>query len=46
MNTGTNQRDTNIHPTMLQKYSSSNKFRSLISDQQEIKDFMDWFTKK
>lgn len=29
---------------MMQKYG--NKFRNLISDSQEIKDFMEWFNNK
>ncbi len=43
-NMGTNHRNFVTHPTMLQKYG--NKFRNLISDQQEIRDFLDWFRKK
>lgn len=41
---GANHRNYNAHPSLTQKYGS--KFRTLISDKQEIKDFMDWFRTK
>ena len=41
---GANQRNYNIHPSITQKYGS--KFKNLISDKQEIKDFMEWFNSK
>jgi hypothetical protein len=41
---GANHRNYDCHPSTLQK--SSHKFRDLVSDHQEIRDFMVWFTKK
>lgn len=41
---GANFRDYGIHPSKMQKYA--NQFRTMISDQQEIKDFAIWLTKK
>lgn len=43
-NTGTSLRDYVVHPTMMQKYGS--RFKNMVSDGQEMRDFMDWFTKK
>ena len=41
---GVNKRNYDLYPSMRQKYAS--KFRDLISDKQEIKDFMTWFEEK
>ena len=39
-----NKRNYDLYPSMRQKYAA--KFRDLISDKQEIKDFMNWFEEK
>jgi hypothetical protein len=40
-----NQRDYCIHPSTIQKYSHQHKFRNLVSDGQEIHDFITWINK-